>query len=50
MKNYQPLYTILFNAITDSLRQIEAQNYGLARDLLIQAQQETELRYITDEN
>ena len=32
-----------------SLEQIQAQNYGVAADLLRQAQQETEERYLSDE-
>jgi len=46
MTDYQPLYTTLFNAITDALRQMDAQNYGVARDLLIRAQQKTEAYYM----
>ena len=46
MTDYQPLYTTLFNAITDALRQMDAQNYGLSRDLLIRAQQKTEAYYM----
>ena len=42
MECYQKLYYRLFNAITDSIEQIEQQNYGSAKDLLILAQQQAE--------
>ena len=46
---YKKLYHLLFNAITDALEQMEQQNYGSAKDLLITAQQEAEDIYITAE-
>ena len=49
MVNYQILYTRLFNACTDAVRQIEKQNYGAAKEILVQAQQETEELYIGEE-
>ena len=42
MECYQKLYYRLFNAITDVIEQIEQQNYGSAKDLLILAQQQAE--------
>ena len=50
MKDYQKMYSLLFNAITDSLEQFEKQNYGDAKELLIAAQQKAEEIYITAEN
>ena len=50
MTDYQKMYTMLFNAVTDALTQMEAQNYGDAKDLLIAAQQKAEEIYITAEN
>ena len=47
---YEKLYHLLFNAITDALEKIEGQNYGDAKDLLIAAQQKAEDIYITAEN
>ena len=47
---YQKMYTLLFNAITDALKQMESQNFGSAKDLLIAAQQKTEEIYITAES
>ena len=46
MPDYQKLYTILFNAITDALEEMEKQNYGLAAEGLKAAQQTTEERYM----
>ena len=40
--DYQALYYKLFNAFTDILEALEAQNYGQAKALLIAAQQESE--------
>ncbi len=31
MTDYQKMYTMLFNAITDALMQMEKQNYGAAK-------------------
>ena len=47
---YQKMYTLLFNAITDALKQMEKQNYGTAKETLIAAQQQAEEIYITAEN
>lgn len=43
---YQKMYTCLFNAITDALNAITAQNFGQAAELLRDAQQEAEELYI----
>ena len=50
MPDYEKMYHLLFNAITDALEQIEKQNFGSAKDLLIAAQQQAEEIYITAEN
>ena len=50
MANYEKMYSTLFNAITDALEQIEQQNFGSAKDLLIAAQQKAEEIYITAES
>ena len=47
---YQKMYTLLFNAITDALKQMESQNFGTAKETLIAAQQQAEEIYITAEN
>lgn len=49
MPNYQKMYTTLFNAINDALEELEKQNVGLAREMLIAAQQKTEEMYIEAE-
>lgn len=46
MPDYQKLYTILFNAITDALEDMGKQNYGLAAEGLKAAQQTTEELYM----
>ena len=47
MPDYEKMYHLLFNAITDALEQIESQNYGNAKAQLISAQQKAEEIYIT---
>ena len=44
--DFQKMYTTLFNAITDALEQLDAQNYGEAKETLIYAQQKAEEIYI----
>ena len=48
--NYEKLYHLLFNAITDALEQMEQQNYGTAKETLITAQQEAEEIYMSEES
>ena len=48
--NYEKLYHLLFNAITDALEQMEQQNYGTAKETLITAQQEAEELYMSAES
>ena len=47
MEDYAKLYHLLFNAITDALEQMNAQNFGSAKEALISAQQKAEEIYIT---
>ena len=49
MLNYEALYFKLFAAIADALEHMEGDNYGLARERLISAQQEAEEQYIAEE-
>ena len=42
MENYQKMYLLLFNAITDSIAFIEKLDIGSAKETLIQAQQDAE--------
>ena len=46
MPDYQKLYTLLFNAITDALGDLEQLNIGAAKERLISAQQQAEELYI----
>ena len=46
---YQKMYTTLFNAVTDALSAMEAQNYGEAQAILIAAQQQCEELYLNEE-
>ena len=46
MIDYEEIYKILFRAITESIYNIEEQDYDLALKRLIQAQQLTEETYI----
>ena len=48
--DYQPMYTLLFNAVTDALWELETQNYGMAKDLLIKAQIQAEAAYLEQED
>mgnify|MGYP007129633258 CR=1 FL=1 len=47
MANYDKMYSLLFNAITDALEKLEKQNLGDAKDILVSAQQKAEEIYIT---
>ena len=49
MPDYEKMYHLLFNAITDALTQLEAQNYGDVKDALISAQQKAEEIYGTSD-
>lgn len=46
MTDYEKMYITLFNACTDAVRQLQVMNVGLALDILIQAQRQTEEIYI----
>ena len=48
--NYEKLYHILFNAITDALEQMNAQDYGDAAALLVAAQQKAEEIYMESDD
>ena len=47
--DYQKLYHILFNVVTDSLESMAAQNFGQAAACLRQAQQTCEELYMDGE-
>ena len=46
MPDYQSLYTLLFNAVTDAVEAMEQLNFGQAKDILVRAQQQAEEQYI----
>ena len=46
MPDYQKMYALLFNAITDALREIDRNDIAAAQQLLILAQQQAEEIYI----
>ena len=46
MADYQRMYALLFNALTDAVAEIEAAHYGAAAQLLKNAQQEAETIYV----
>ena len=48
MTNYQKLYTGVFNAITKAIEQMEEQNYGAAKGILMQAQLQAEELYLEE--
>jgi len=50
MPDYQALYFKLFAAIADAVDHMEEENYGLARQTLITAQQEAEEEYLSQES
>ena len=47
--SYQKMYSALFNAITDAIRELEHQNVNAAKALLVLAQQKTEAMYMMGE-
>lgn len=49
MNLYKKMYYILFNAMTDALRALEEQNFGLAKQRLINAQQQAEEMFLDAE-
>ncbi len=49
MPDYEKLYFHLFNQLTRIMECVEEMNYGLAKQIIIQAQQETENLYIEEE-
>ena len=49
MPNYRELYSKLFSAVADATEYLEQENYGLARQRLIAAQQEAEEQYLGPE-
>ena len=46
MPDYKKMYLQLFSAITNALEAIASENYGIAKEILISAQQQSEEIYI----
>ena len=49
MTLYQELYSLMFNAVTDAIAQMEKQNYGNAKEILVRAQVNAEERYLQED-
>ena len=49
MDIYKQMYLHLFNSVTNALEHIEAQNFGLAKEALIAAQQKCEEMFLESE-
>ena len=49
MENFPKYYTLLFNAVTDAIEDIDQKNFGAARARLVMAQQEAEDAYLDAE-
>ncbi len=49
MVNYERMYLVLFNGITDAVRNMEQQNYGCAMFTLVESQKKAEDLYIEAE-
>lgn len=43
---WEEMYLLLFRASTKAVQQMQAQNFGLAQELLLQAQQQAEDAFI----
>ena len=46
---YQRMYYKLFNAMTDAIKAVKEQNYGVACDIMQKAQQEAEEIFLDEE-
>ena len=49
MTDYEALYFKLFAAMADAVEHMEKENYGLARQTLITAQQQAEEEYLSQD-
>ena len=50
MENFPKYYTLLFNAVTDAIEDIDQKKYGAARERLVKAQQDAEEAYLDAED
>lgn len=44
--DYQKMYIVLFNRVTDAILALEELNYGAAKEILVSGQRETEELYM----
>lgn len=49
MPDYRELYYMLFAGIDEAIKEIEAQNYGRAKEALIELEQAAEEQFMNDE-
>lgn len=49
MPDYKKMYTLMFNAATDAMEQLEQQNFEKAKELLVLAQQQAEEIYMDED-
>ena len=49
METFPKYYTLLFNAVTDAIEDIDQKNFGAARARLVKAQQDAEDAYLDAE-
>ena len=49
MDEYKKPYLALFNALTDITEEIERQNYGLAKQMIADAQRKAEEAFVASE-
>lgn len=47
MSNYQKMYSVLFNAVSDALKELDKLNIGVAKEYLKEAQFHTEEIYMS---
>ena len=50
MIDYKPLYHTMLNASENAIKAIEEQNFGMAKDILIHAEQAAEEVYLQQED
>ena len=48
--DYKKMYLKLFNAVTDAIMQLDSRNYGIAEQLLKNAQAECEEVFVEDKD
>ena len=50
MEEYKESYLVLFRAVRDAVDAIEQQNYGMAKELLIQGEQKAEEIFLSSDD